>query len=130
MSSLQQIFLIIGALLGFLGVAAGAFGAHLLKSRLPANSFDVFEVAVRYQMYHAVVLIALVALIGFFPSTWLTFAGWLFTLGIVIFSGSLYALVFSGVRSWGAVTPIGGILLLIGWLSVLLGGVFGASGKF
>lgn len=123
MTTLQHIFLSSSALFGFLGVAAGAFGAHLLKSRLPADSLNIFEVAVRYQMYHALVLLILVVLIGFFPSSWLTSAGWLFITGIVIFSGSLYALVFSGIRLWGAITPIGGILLLMGWLALLLGGI-------
>lgn len=128
MTTLQQIFLIFGALFGFLGVAAGAFGAHLLKTRLPSDSLNIFEVAVRYQMYHALVLIALVALIGLFPSLWLTSAGWFFITGVVIFSGSLYALVFSGVRIWGAITPIGGLLLLIGWLALLLGGIIAGKG--
>lgn len=121
MTTLQQTFLMIGALFGFLGVAGGAFGAHFLKTRLPSHSLDVFEVAVRYQMYHTLALIVLVALIGLFPSLWFSVAGWLFIIGIVIFSGSLYALVLSGVKLWGAITPIGGLFLLIGWLSVLLG---------
>jgi uncharacterized membrane protein YgdD (TMEM256/DUF423 family) len=124
MTALQQIFLTIGAFLGFLGMAAGAFGAHLLKSRLPSESFDVFEVAVRYQMYHALVLVALVALLGLHPSPWFAWAGWLFIVGVAIFSGSLYALVASGMRWWGAITPIGGLLLLVGWLVLLLGALF------
>lgn len=124
MTTLQQIFLIIGALLGFLGIAAGAFGAHLLKPKLSSHSFEVFEIAVRYQMYHAVVLMALIALMALFPSIWFNVAGWLFISGVVIFSGSLYILALSSVRAWGAVTPIGGLLLLIGWLSLLLGALF------
>jgi uncharacterized membrane protein YgdD (TMEM256/DUF423 family) len=127
MTNWQHFFLITGALFGFLGVAAGAFGAHLLKSKLSIDSFDVFEVAVRYQMYHALALIGLVAILGFIPSTWLTIAGWLFIIGIFIFSGSLYAYVLSGIRTWGAVTPIGGLILLLGWLSLLLGGFLGRS---
>lgn len=113
-----------GALYGFLGVAGGAFGAHYLKSKLSFDSLAIFEVAVRYQMYHALVLLIVVALIGFFPSPWLTSAGWLFIAGVVIFSGSLYALVFSGIKLWGAVTPVGGLLLLMGWLALLLGSLF------
>jgi uncharacterized membrane protein YgdD (TMEM256/DUF423 family) len=124
MTTLQQVFLIIGALFGLLSVAAGAFGAHLLKSKLSSDSLTIFEVAVRYQMYHALVLMGLVALMGLFPSTWFACAGWLFIVGIVIFSGSLYALVFSGVKLWGAITPIGGLLLLISWLVLLFGAVF------
>ena len=123
MTHLQQLFLMTGAFFGFLGIAAGAFGAHLLKSKISNESFDVFEVAVRYQMYHALALIGLVAILGFLPSTWLAIAGWMFIIGVFIFSGSLYALVFSGIRLWGAVTPLGGLLLLLGWLSLLLGGL-------
>jgi uncharacterized membrane protein YgdD (TMEM256/DUF423 family) len=127
MTILQHIFLTAGALLGFLGVAAGAFGAHLLKSKISGELLDVFEVAVRYQMIHALALIGLVAILGWLPSAWLTMAGWLFICGIFLFSGSLYVLVLSGVRSWGAVTPIGGLLLLLGWLSFLLGGLLGRA---
>ncbi len=125
MTSLQQLFVVAGALFGFLGVGAGAFGAHLLKSKIAPESLDVFEIAVRYQMYHALVLVGLALLVGIFPSAWLTAAGWLFMIGVAIFSGSLYTLVLSGIRSWGAVTPIGGVLLLLGWLSLLLGALFG-----
>jgi uncharacterized membrane protein YgdD (TMEM256/DUF423 family) len=125
MTGLQQTFLTIGALLALLGVGAGAFGAHILKPKLSHHFFEIFEVAVRYQMYHALALIALVPVLGFFPSTWVAVAGWLFIVGVVIFSGSLYTLVFSNMRSWGIVTPIGGILLLLGWLSLFLGGLLG-----
>lgn len=127
MTTLQQIFFAAGSLLGFIGVAAGAFGAHLLKSKISIESLNVFEVGVRYQMYHALALMGLAALLGFFPSTWLAVAGWLFIFGSVIFSGSLYILVFSGIRYWGAVTPIGGLCLLFGWLSLLLGALFGRA---
>lgn len=127
MTVVQQTFLVSGALFGFLGVAAGAFGAHFLKSRLPLDSLDVFEVAVRYQMYHALTLIGVAILIGLFPSTWFVAAGWLFIAGTVVFSGSLYLLVFSAIRTWGAVTPVGGLLLLLGWLSLIGGGIFTRS---
>ena len=124
MTLLQHIFLSIGALFGLLGVAAGAFGAHALKSKLPVDSLAIFEVAVRYQMYHALLLVALAALLGFFPSLWVTLAGWFFIAGVVIFSGSLYFLLFSGVRWWGAITPIGGSFLLLGWLALVLAAFF------
>jgi uncharacterized membrane protein YgdD (TMEM256/DUF423 family) len=127
MTSLQHIFLIAGAAFGFLGVAAGAFGAHLLKSKLPVDAFEVFEVAVRYQLYHALALIGLVAIMGWLPSAWLTISGWMFIIGIFIFSGTLYTLVLSGQRYWGVVTPLGGLLLLLGWLCLLLGGVLGRA---
>lgn len=121
MSSLQQFFIITAALLGFIAVAAGAFGAHFLKTRLSTDSLAVFEVAVRYQMYHALALFALAVMMGFVSSTWLVSAGWLFIAGVFIFSGSLYGLVFSGIKILGAITPIGGVLLLLGWLAILFG---------
>lgn len=127
MTTPQHLFLIFGALYGLIGVAAGAFGAHFLKSKLSIDHLQVFEVAVRYQMYHALSLLFLVILMGFLHSTWLTAAGALIIVGTAIFSGSLYLLVLTGVSKWGAVTPIGGLLLLFGWLSILLGGIFGHS---
>lgn len=127
MTTLQHICLIAGSLFGFLAVALGAFGAHLLKSKLSTHSFEVFEVGVRYQMYHALALIGLTAIMSLLPSIWLTIAGWSFILGTIIFSGSLYVLVLSNVRSWGAITPIGGFCLLIGWLSLILGSILTRS---
>jgi uncharacterized membrane protein YgdD (TMEM256/DUF423 family) len=124
MEIFQQTFFIIGAILGLLGVAAGAFGSHALKLRIPADSLHVFEVAARYQMYHALVLISLVAIMQLFPSLWFVWAGWLLIVGVVIFSGSLYALVLSSARFWGAITSIGGFILSVGWLLLLLGGIF------
>ena len=127
MTTSQHLFLIFGALYGLIGVAAGAFGAHFLKSKLSVDHLQVFEVAVRYQMYHAFSLLFLTILMGLLHSTWLTAAGALIIIGIAVFSGSLYLLVLTGFSKWGAVTPIGGLLLLFGWLCILLGGIFGHS---
>jgi uncharacterized membrane protein YgdD (TMEM256/DUF423 family) len=127
LSTFQNQFLMIGALLGFLGVAGGAFGAHFLRSKLSPEFLQTFEIGIRYQLYHALVLISLAVLTVFLPSQWFTAAGWFFVIGIFIFSGSLYLLVFSGVKAWGAVTPIGGLLLLIGWLNLFLGSFFSRS---
>lgn len=116
-----------GAILGFLGVAAGAFGAHALRSRLGADMLNVYETAVRYQMYHALALV----LTGFMAtrlySSALTAAGLLFLIGIIIFSGSLYVLALSGTRWWGAVTPIGGVAFLAGWLALVYGSLTGMA---
>jgi len=120
----QQIFLAFGALFGFIGVATGAFGAHLLRSRLSIEFLNTFEVGVRYQLYHAFALIGVALLMHLFPSSWFLTAGWLFMIGTLIFSGSLYILVLTGVKSWGAVTPVGGLLLLAGWFSLFLGSFF------
>lgn len=103
----------LGAGFMFLAVGLGAFGAHALKSRLEPDMLAIFETGVRYQVYHALALLLLAALRG--PNK----AAWCFTAGIVLFSGSLYILALTGVRRWGAVTPIGGVLFLAGWLIVL-----------
>ena len=107
--------MLVGALLAFLAVGLGAFGAHALRSRLSPDMQAVFETGVRYHMYHALALI-LVALVMGRMSGWLIqTAGWCFVAGIVLFSGSLYALALSGVTILGAVTPIGGLAFLVGW---------------
>lgn len=115
LSSSQQCFLSIGAILGFLGVAGGAFGAHFLKQRLAPDTLAIFEVGIRYQMYHVLALLFTVWLLGATQGNWATWAAYAFIAGIVVFSGSLYLLVFTRVKMWGAVTPIGGLLLLLGW---------------
>jgi len=113
---MDRIFFAIGGLSGFMGVALGAFAAHALKSRLDADLLATFEVGVRYQMYHALALLA----VGWAQTRWpgpvLDASGWLFVAGTVIFSGSLYALSLSGLRWLGAITPVGRIALLAGWL--------------
>lgn len=109
-------FLLVAAVAGFLGVGAGAFGAHGLRGRLSPEMLGVFETAVRYQMYHVFALLATAAAIGRLgDARLLVAAGWAFTAGIVIFSGSLYALALSGVSVLGAITPIGGVAFLAGW---------------
>ena len=109
-------FLLIGAVLGFLGVAVGAFGAHGLRSRLSPDMLAVFEIGVRYQMYHVFALLVVAAAIGHAGQTRLLMAaGWCFIAGILIFSGSLYALALTGTTALGAITPIGGLGFLIGW---------------
>ena len=109
-------FLLIGSLLGFLGVAAGAFGAHGLRSRLSPDMLAVFETAVRYQMYHVFALLitaAVMARVG--DARLLAIAGWSFITGVVLFSGSLYALALTGMSGLGAITPLGGLAFLVGW---------------
>jgi uncharacterized membrane protein YgdD (TMEM256/DUF423 family) len=112
----DRLFFMLGGVSGFLAVALGAFGAHALKARLSAEMLATFEVGVRYQMYHAVALLAVGWAHTRWPGAVLTAGGWLFVLGTVLFCGSLYALSFSAVRWLGAVTPLGGLALLGGWL--------------
>lgn len=113
----------IGALAGVVGVALGAFGAHGLRSRLSPEMLAVFETGVRYQMYHALALILLGALSPLVQGKLVTVAGWAFTVGILLFSGSLYALVLSDVRVLGAITPLGGVAFLIGWACVAIAAI-------
>ena len=113
---MDRLFFKIGSLCAFVGVGLGAFGAHALKGRLDADMLATFEVGVRYQMYHAFALLALAWAHTRWPGAVLTASGWLFVAGTVLFSGSLYALSLSGVRGLGAITPVGGLALLAGWL--------------
>ena len=99
-----------------LSVAFGAFGAHALKSRVDTYYLEIFETGARYQMYHGLALIGLAFIATRFDSGWLRASGVLMILGTMIFSGSFYTLVFTGVKRWGMVTPIGGSLLLLSWL--------------
>lgn len=113
---MDRTFLFFGSLLGFLAVAFGAFAAHGLKERLSAEMLSVFETGARYQMYHAFALLIVAIAIGQFGNArLLVIAGWAFLGGVVLFSGSLYALALSGVGILGAVTPVGGLLFLAGW---------------
>jgi uncharacterized membrane protein YgdD (TMEM256/DUF423 family) len=104
-----------GAVFGLLAVALGAFGAHGLNSRLPPGDMATFEVAVRYQMYHALGLVLVAVLTALVPGFRGKGVGWAFTLGILVFSGSLYALVLTDQRWLGALTPLGGVAFLVGW---------------
>jgi uncharacterized membrane protein YgdD (TMEM256/DUF423 family) len=115
---MDRTFMFVGALMGFVGVGLGAFGAHALKGRLSPDMLAVFETGVRYQMYHALALLATAALMSRSEGRAVLVAGWSFTAGILLFSGSLYALALTGVTILGAVTPIGGLAFLIGWAAL------------
>ena len=104
----------LGSLFGFFGVALGAFGAHGLKNVLTSEMLAVFETAVRYQMYHVFAIIIVALMVEKNPIA--AYAGRLFGFGIILFSGSLYALSLSGIKLFGMVTPIGGLCFLAGWL--------------
>ena len=122
----SQRFLVIGSILAGCGVAAGAFGAHALKEILDAPMLQVFETATRYVMYHAFGLCVVSWAIDRYPGQGLEKSAWLFLLGILLFSGSLYVVSLAGIRWVGAVTPIGGLAFMAGW--ALLGwGVWRAA---
>ncbi len=111
-----RFFLIAGAVLGFVAVALGAFGAHALKGRLSPEGLARFETAVRYQFYHVFALLAVSLMSRAWPELNFAPSGWAFLAGVVIFSGTLYLIDLTGIRMFGAVTPVGGVLLLIGWI--------------
>jgi uncharacterized membrane protein YgdD (TMEM256/DUF423 family) len=112
----QKWLMMIGALMGFISVAMGAFGAHALKQRLGQEMLSVFEVGARYQMYHALAICLAVWVSTLAPGFLAPLSGWLFVAGSLIFSGSLYLLAMTDIRFFGAITPVGGLILLIGWL--------------
>jgi uncharacterized membrane protein YgdD (TMEM256/DUF423 family) len=114
---MSAVFIAIAAINGFLAVGLGAFAAHGLRARLPEDLLAVFQTGVQYQMYHALALLAVGLLcLHYQESALLKASGWAFLVGIIIFSGSLYILSLSGVRWLGAITPIGGVAFLTGWL--------------
>lgn len=106
------------ALSGFLAVGMGAFGAHALKDRLPVHLMAAYQTGVLYHLVHTLALLAVAQLVSKAAAPSLTVAGWAFAAGIVLFSGSLYALSLSGVRMLGAITPLGGVAWLVAWASV------------
>jgi uncharacterized membrane protein YgdD (TMEM256/DUF423 family) len=116
----SKLFLLAGALYGFLGVALGAFGAHALRERLAPEMLAVWRTAVEYQFWHALALIGVALLARTQASAALTVSATCFALGVLLFSGSLYALCLSGVKALGAVTPLGGLLLLAGWTALIV----------
>ena len=115
-----QLTIAIAAIFGLISVIAGAAGAHALRDTLDAGALSAFETAARFQMYHALALLA----VGILSMRWqtriLTISAVLFTLGILLFSGSLYILALSGIGIFGAIAPIGGISLMAGWASLAL----------
>ena len=117
---MEKTFLIVATFFGGLAVALGAFGAHGLQDLVTEARLQTFETAVRYQMYHALALFAVVGLMRWTPSPLLGWAGWLLIAGVLIFSGSLYLLVFTNASWLGAVARIGGTAMIAGWLLMLI----------
>jgi uncharacterized membrane protein YgdD (TMEM256/DUF423 family) len=113
---MRRLFFFLGSLFGGLAVVFGSFGAHALKARLTPELVATFETGVRYQMYHALALLVVALMPPGRPV--LTVGGWLFVVGILLFSGSLYVLTLSGIRWLGAITPVGGTAFIIGWFCV------------
>jgi uncharacterized membrane protein YgdD (TMEM256/DUF423 family) len=124
---MNRTFWILGCTFALLAVGAGAFGAHALRARLTPDLLAVWETAARYQMYHALALLVVAFAAGRVGGGGWALAGWLFTAGTVVFSGSLYVLALSGVRWLGAITPLGGLCFLAGWVALLLAGLRASS---
>lgn len=118
---MAKCFLFLSSVSGLLAVAFGAFGAHALKRHLDEELLKIFHTGVEYQFYHTFALAMTGVLLFRSDHSFLKFSGYAFALGIMIFSGSLYLLALTKVRTWGAVTPIGGVLFLIGWLLLAIG---------
>ena len=113
---MAKLFITLASFSGMLAVAFGAFGAHALKSRLTEHTLGVYQTAVQYHFYHSLALLAVGVIALSYPQTaLLRSSGWLFVVGIVIFSGSLYLLSLSGLRWLGAITPLGGLAFIAGW---------------
>jgi len=118
---MERLFFAAASLLGALAVGLGAFGAHAMRGRIAENLLANYETGVKYHFYHALALIIVVVAIQRWPASSLpTVAGWAFIIGVLIFSGSLYTMAFTGYTWLGAITPIGGVALIIGWICLFL----------
>ena len=113
---MSRMFAMWGAVSALVAVAAGAFGAHTLRARLPVDQLAAFETGVRYQMYHALALFVVAWAATQWPTQLVRVSGMLFLVGSLVFSGSLYALALTGVKWWGAITPLGGLSFIAAWL--------------
>ena len=120
MNAIAKLFLSLGALSGALAVMIGAFGAHGLKDKLTEEMLAIYKTGVEYHFYHTFALLAAGLVAMHLQSRLLTASGWSFLVGILLFSGSLYALSISGVKILGAITPIGGLCFIAGWVLLAL----------
>lgn len=120
----MNLFIILGAINAFLAVALGAFGAHGLEGKVTERMLEIWRTGVTYQMFHAGGLFVIAFLIDRYGgSGLLSTAGWSMTIGIILFSGSLYVLTLSGVKILGAITPLGGVAFLLGWVLVIVAAI-------
>ncbi len=119
----MRLWIVLGAIFGLLSVVAGAMGAHALTANLEADALGTFETAVRFQMYHALALLATGLLTDRWKSGLVSLAGAFFATGVVLFSGSLYILALTGIGVLGAVAPFGGIILIAGWITLIIGAI-------
>jgi uncharacterized membrane protein YgdD (TMEM256/DUF423 family) len=123
MMSTSRVLIMAGGILGLLGVVAGAMGVHALRDVLDAKALNTFETGVRFQMYHALALLAVGSLAGRWKTGFVKLSGVLFTAGVVLFSGSLYILAITGIGVFGAIAPLGGLSLMAAWTSLVVGAI-------
>ncbi|MFJ8070542.1 DUF423 domain-containing protein [Peribacillus sp. NPDC096447] len=116
----MKLFIILGALNGFIAVALGAFGAHGLEGKIPDKYLETWQTAVQYQMFHAVGLLVLGLLAGKISSPMINWSGWLMLIGIILFSGSLFVLSVTQIKVLGAITPLGGVSFLVAWVLMIV----------
>ena len=121
--STSRVLIMAGGILGLLGVVAGAMGVHALRDTLDARALSTFETGVRFQMYHALALLAVGLLAGQWRTGIVRLSGVLFTVGVVLFSGSLYILAITGIGVFGAIAPLGGLSLMAAWTSLIVGAI-------
>jgi uncharacterized membrane protein YgdD (TMEM256/DUF423 family) len=123
MMSTSRVLIMAGGILGLLGLVAGAMGVHALRDTLDARALSTFETGVRFQMYHALALLAVGLLAGQWKTGIVKLSGVLFTVGVVLFSGSLYILAITGIGVFGAIAPLGGLSLMAAWTSLIVGAI-------
>ncbi len=121
--STSRVLIMAAGILGLLGVVAGAMGVHALRDTLDARALSTFETGVRFQMYHALALLAVGSLAGRWKTGFVKLSGVLFTAGVVLFSGSLYILAITGIGVFGAIAPLGGLSLMAAWTSLIVGAI-------
>ncbi len=120
----MKLFILLGSINALVAVALGAFGAHGLEGKISERMIEVWKTGVTYQMFHAIALLIIGLLIGKFPeASAFTWAGWVMFLGIILFSGSLYALSTTGIKIFGPITPLGGLAFLVSWVLLMIGAV-------
>jgi uncharacterized membrane protein YgdD (TMEM256/DUF423 family) len=118
---MDRTFFVLGSVLAFLGVVAGAFAAHALKGHLTTRQLDIWETGARYHLYQSLALLVVAWAVTRWPGTPVNLAGWLFAAGVILFSGSLYLLAVTDVKVLGVITPLGGLCFLVGWASLAYG---------
>ena len=122
---MSNVWMVWAGLFGFLGVASGAFGEHALREHLDEKALNTFGIGSRYVLVHAVALLGVALASEVRPSMALTVGGWSLVVGMILFGGSLWALALTGIKGLGAITPVGGVAFLVGWLAILMAGVRG-----